>query len=115
MQDPTEALRGRLFTDLDALAFALEIEAAAALEAGDEPLAQRLEDRRLGVRLAQRRVSGVHADEVDLRLAAARDAYERATDGGGGGGAGISDPADPEGGADAAAGAGRGSSVRADA
>jgi hypothetical protein len=53
-------LRGRIFTDLDRLAFALEMEAA------DEYL--RSQERRLGVRLAQRLVSGVPADEVNARV-----------------------------------------------
>jgi len=62
------ALRGRLFTDLDRLAFALEMEATQHLEGGDEPRAQRTQELRLGVRLAQRLVAGVYADEVDTRI-----------------------------------------------
>lgn len=69
-QEAPEAaeLRGRIFTDLDRLAFALEMEAAAHLEAGREEEARRTQENRLGVRLAQRLVAGVWADEVDLRL-----------------------------------------------
>ena len=81
--DPAEALRGRLFSGLDRLAFALELEAARALEAGDEDAAMRIEDRRLGVRLAQRHVSGVHAAEVDPRIEATRAEYDRRTGGSG--------------------------------
>ncbi|HEX8696499.1 MAG TPA: hypothetical protein VF746_29035 [Longimicrobium sp.] len=61
-------LRGRIFTDLDRLAFALEMEAAEHLEQGREAEAARTQEQRLGVRLAQRLVAGVWADEVDLRL-----------------------------------------------
>lgn len=77
--DPAERLRGELFTGLDRLAFALEWEAAQAVERGDEDAAARLEDQRLGVRLAQRYVAGVHADEVDLRIDATREAYDLRT------------------------------------
>jgi hypothetical protein len=76
-----EALRGDLFTGLDRLAFALELEAADAVQAGDEAAAARLEDQRLGVRLAQRLVAGVHADEVDLRIERIRHAYDVRTGG----------------------------------
>jgi hypothetical protein len=62
------ALRGCLFTDLDRLAFALEMEAAELLEQGREPEAARVQEQRLGVRLAQRLVAGVWAGEVDGRL-----------------------------------------------
>jgi len=62
------ALRGRIFTDLDRLAFALEMEVAGLLDAGLEEKAARVQEQRLGVRLAQRLVAGVWADEVDLRL-----------------------------------------------
>lgn len=65
--DP-DALRGEIFGNLDRLAFALEMEAAEAVEAGREREAERRHAVRLGVRLAQRLVSGVWADEVDLRL-----------------------------------------------
>lgn len=77
--DPAESLRGYLFTGLDRLAFALEWEAAEAVRRGDEEAAARLEDRRLGVRLAQRFVAGVHADEVDLRIEATRREYDSRT------------------------------------
>ncbi len=76
-----EELRGDLFTGLDRLAFALELEAADALDAGDPAAAQRLEDQRLGVRLAQRLVAGVHADEVDERIERSRAAYDARTGG----------------------------------
>lgn len=62
------ALRGRIFTDLDLLAFALEMEAARLVEEGRDDEAVRRQERRLGVRLAQRLVAGVWADEVDLRV-----------------------------------------------
>ena len=61
-------VRGRIFTELDRLAFALEMEAARMLEEGREEEARRTQEQRLGVRLAQRLVAGVWADEVDLRL-----------------------------------------------
>ncbi|HEX6912370.1 MAG TPA: hypothetical protein VF142_18340 [Longimicrobium sp.] len=61
-------LRGRIFTDLDRLAFALEMEAAEHLEGGRAGEYLRTQERRLGVRLAQRLVSGVPADEVDGRM-----------------------------------------------
>lgn len=77
--DPAEGLRGELFMGLDRLAFALEMEAAEAVEAGDEEEALRIEHQRLGVRLAQRFVAGVYADEVDPRIWNAGDAYDRRT------------------------------------
>ncbi|HET7321495.1 MAG TPA: hypothetical protein VFI96_03300 [Longimicrobiaceae bacterium] len=61
-------LRGDLFNDLDRLAFTLEMEVAELLLRGDEEEARRRQDVRLGVRLAQRLVTGVWADEVDLRV-----------------------------------------------
>jgi hypothetical protein len=61
-------LRGRIFTDLDRLAFALEMEAAGLLEQGREDEAGRVQEQRLGVRLAQRLVAGVWAAEVNGRL-----------------------------------------------
>lgn len=61
-------LRGRIFNDLDLLAFALEMEAARLVEEGREDEATRRQERRLGVRLAQRLVTGVWADEVNLRV-----------------------------------------------
>ncbi len=62
------ALRGRIFTDLDRLAFALEMEAAQQLDTGQEDRARCTHELRLGVRLAQRLVAGVYAGEVDDRL-----------------------------------------------
>jgi hypothetical protein len=69
-------LRGRIFTDLDRLAFALEIEAADHLERGRAGDYLRTQERRLGVRLAQRLVSGVPADEVDGRMERGRAGYD---------------------------------------
>jgi hypothetical protein len=69
-------LRGRIFTDLDRLAFGLEMEAAELLEAGDQARAGRAQEQRLGVRLAQRLVAGVWADEVNLRLQRWATEYE---------------------------------------
>ena len=78
---PTDApedmdLRGRIFTDLDLLAFALEMEAAEHLEQGRTAEYGRAQERRLGVRLAQRLVSGVHADEVNARIARTAEGYD---------------------------------------
>ncbi len=70
------ALRGQVFTDLDRLAFALEMEAARMLEEGREEEARRTQEQRLGVRLAQRLVAGVWADEVNLRVQRWSEAYE---------------------------------------
>jgi hypothetical protein len=70
------ALRGEIFNDLDRLAFALEMETAALLEQGDTSSAKSRQDLRLGVRLAQRLVSGIWADEVNQRIAKHLDAYE---------------------------------------
>ncbi len=78
-REAADELRGQLFTGLDRLAFALEMEAAEAVERGDGEGAARLEDRRLGVRLAQRLVAGVYADEVDRRIAATGEAYHDRT------------------------------------
>lgn len=61
-------LRGKIFSDLDRLAFAIEMEAAEHLREGREEEAERTQALRLGVRLAQRLVSGVWADEVNLRV-----------------------------------------------
>lgn len=69
-------LRGRIFTDLDRLAFALEMEAAELLATGREAQAARVQEQRLGVRLAQRLVAGVWADEVDGRLRRWAEEYE---------------------------------------
>lgn len=70
------ALRGRLFTDLDRLAFALEMEVADLVERGLDEEARRHQELRLGVRLAQRLVSGVFADEVDRRIGRYAAEYE---------------------------------------
>jgi hypothetical protein len=75
-------LRGAIFTDLDRLAFALEMEAAQLLEAGRLEEAERHQDLRLGVRLAQRLVAGVWADEVDRRVHGWAREYERRLRGG---------------------------------
>lgn len=69
-------LRGRIFTDLDRLAFSLELEAAEHLERGRAGDYLRTQERRLGVRLAQRLVSGVPADEVDGRMERGRQGYD---------------------------------------
>lgn len=69
-------LRGAIFTDLDRLAFALEMEAAELLERGRTAEAEARHAERLGVRLAQRLVSGVWAVEVNGRFARWREAYE---------------------------------------
>lgn len=76
--EPPEArtLRGAIFTDLDRLAFALEMEAAVLLEEGRERDAARRQQQRLGVRLAQRLVAGVWADEVNLRLQRWAEEYD---------------------------------------
>ena len=71
------ALRGRIFSDLDRLAFALEMEAARLLDEGREEAARRTQEQRLGVRLAARLVAGVWADEVDLRIQTWSGEYER--------------------------------------
>lgn len=78
------ALRGRIFTDLDRLAFALEMEAAHELEAGDDARAVRTQSLRLGVRLAQRLVAGVPAGEVDGRIERWEADYEARLAGGAG-------------------------------
>lgn len=76
-------LRGRVFTDLDRLAFALEMEAAEHLDHGREGDYLRAQERRLGVRLAQRLVSGVPADEVDRRIWKWSEQYDRRLGAGG--------------------------------
>lgn len=73
-------LRGRLFTDLDRLAFALEMEAARLLASGRGDDARRVQEQRLGVRLAQRLVAGVWADEAQGRIAAHAADYEARLD-----------------------------------
>lgn len=69
------ALRGSIFTDLDRLAFALEMEAAELVRDGRLEEAERCNCQRLGVRLAQRLVTGVWADEVNLRSQRWAEAY----------------------------------------
>jgi hypothetical protein len=69
-------LRGSLFTDLDRLAFALEMEAAELVTADRLSEASTVQHLRLGVRLAQRLVAGVWADEVHERMRKWSDAYE---------------------------------------
>lgn len=69
-------LRGLLFTDLDRLAFALEMETVDLLREGREAEAETRQHLRLGVRLAQRLVAGVWADEVDRRIQEWSQAYE---------------------------------------
>ena len=68
-------VRAHLFRELDLLAFALEMEAAEALERADELAAVTLQHTRLGVRLAQRLVGGVSAPEIDRRLDRRRNEY----------------------------------------
>ena len=75
-QPDARRLRGNIFTDLDRLAFALEMEAAELIREGRSEEAQRSHCQRLGVRLAQRLVSGVWADEVNLRLQEWSEAYD---------------------------------------
>jgi hypothetical protein len=70
------AFRGRIFTDLDRLAFAIEMDAAQLLDEGREAESLRRQEQRLGVRLAQRLVSGVWADEVNHPLIKWTDAYD---------------------------------------
>jgi hypothetical protein len=74
---PDMDLRGRIFTDLDRLAFALEMEAAEHLDGGREGEYLRTQERRLGVRLAQRLVSGVPADEVNGRMERWASGYDQ--------------------------------------
>jgi hypothetical protein len=69
-------LRGILFTRLDRLAFALEMEAAELIEAGLEDEVRCRQDLRLGVRLAQRLVAGIYAEEVDARISRYADEYD---------------------------------------
>lgn len=77
-QEAPEAaeLRGNIFTDLDRLAYALELEAAEMVAEGREREAETRQHLRLGVRLAQRLVAGVWADEVNGRLQACAGRYE---------------------------------------
>jgi hypothetical protein len=76
-QREARALRGHLFTDLDRLAFALEMEAAELLQKGREREAEQRQEVRLGVRLAQRIVAGVWADEAQGRAREWEDDYEK--------------------------------------
>lgn len=71
----SKTLRGSIFTDLDRLAFALEMEAAELVRQGRYEDAARRTSERLGVRLAQRLVTGVWADEVNVRVNTWSDAY----------------------------------------
>lgn len=75
-QEENATLRGELFSGLDRLAFALEMEAAELVERGLHSAAERRTSERLGVRLAQRLVAGVWADEVHLRMRRWEAAYE---------------------------------------
>ncbi len=68
-------IRGRLYQELDLLAYALEMEAAQAVVAGCDDDAARTQQTRLGIRLAQRLVGGVPAPEVDRRLDRGRTQY----------------------------------------
>jgi hypothetical protein len=68
-------IRGRLYQELDLLAYALEMEAAQQVEEGREEDAARAQQTRLGIRLAQRLVGGVGAPEVDRRLDRWRTQY----------------------------------------
>ncbi len=61
-------IRGRLYQELDLLAYAFEMEAAQQVAAGEDDDAARTQQTRLGIRLAQRLVGGVPAPEVDRRL-----------------------------------------------
>ena len=72
---PEHELRGQLYQELDLLSYALEMEAAEALQQGDEDLARTHQLTRLGIRLAQRLVGGVSAPEVDRRLDRRRAEY----------------------------------------
>ena len=76
------ALRGNFFTDLDRLAFSLELEATRHLRTGQESAARRTQNIRLGVRLAQRLVTGVWADEVNLRVQETAAEYDARVSGG---------------------------------
>lgn len=73
--EAVEAWRGECFSRLDRLAFALEMEAAELVSAERLADAESLQATRLGVRLAQRLVSGVPSPEVDGRLGRWEVAY----------------------------------------
>jgi len=81
--DESRTLRGNIFTDLDQLAFALEMEVAELVSEGRLAEAERRTSERLGVRLAQRLVTGVWADEVNLRLTRWSETYRERLGGGG--------------------------------
>ncbi len=68
-------IRGRLYQELDLLAYALEMEAAEQVAEGRDEDAARTQQTRLGIRLAQRLVGGVPAPEVDRRLDRWRTQY----------------------------------------
>ncbi len=68
-------IRGRLYQELDLLAYAFEMEAAQEVAEGRDDDAGRTQQTRLGIRLAQRLVGGVPAPEVDRRLDAWRAEY----------------------------------------
>ena len=76
-QPESQRLRGNIFTDLDRLAFALEMEAAELVREGRYAEAESRTAERLGVRLAQRLVTGVWADEVNLRVTGWSDVYDQ--------------------------------------
>lgn len=76
-QEESATLRGELFSDLDRLGFALEMEAAQLIGEGRLADAERRTSERLGVRLAQRLVAGVWADEVQMRIRTWGKAYDR--------------------------------------
>jgi hypothetical protein len=69
-------IRGRLYQELDLLAYALEMEAAEQIEQARDDDAARTQQTRLGIRLAQRLVGGVPAPEVDRRLDQCRAQYQ---------------------------------------
>ncbi|MEX2572023.1 MAG: hypothetical protein WD737_12050 [Gemmatimonadota bacterium] len=75
------SLRGDIFTELDRLAFAIEMETAELIGRGEEEGARRRQDLRLGVRLAQRLVTGVWADEVNQRLERYAEEYDSRMEG----------------------------------
>ncbi len=68
-------IRGRLYQELDLLAYAFEMEAAQEVVAGRDDDAARTQQTRLGIRLAQRLVGGAPAPEVDRRLERWRQQY----------------------------------------
>jgi len=75
LHDIEGRMRGRLFQELDLLAYALEMEAAESIERGDDAAADRAQQTRLGIRLAQRLVGAVSSPEVDRRLDRWRTSY----------------------------------------